>query len=297
MEFDKYMHIERFGTDEVEGIEIGECWVFPKIDGTNASVWMNDDGVMCAGSRNRELTLDNDNAGFLKAMCQHEGVIDFLTSNPHLRLYGEWLVPHSLKTYREDAWRKFYVFDVRNSQGENFPYLAYKDILEAYDIDYIPPIRVIKNGSYDDFIKCLEENTYLIQDGQGAGEGIVIKNYSYRNKYGRQTWAKIVRSEFKDKHIKAMGVPVSDMKPVELQIVDKFVTQALVEKEYEKIKLDNTGWQSSLIPQLLSRVYYELINEEMWHILKDYKNPKIDFKVLNGMCTAKVKRVMGWWIL
>ena len=37
--FVKYQHIERFGTQETEGIENGTCYVFPKIDGTNASLW------------------------------------------------------------------------------------------------------------------------------------------------------------------------------------------------------------------------------------------------------------------
>jgi len=34
MEFRKYQHIERFGTDEVDGIEFGKCYIFYKIDGT-----------------------------------------------------------------------------------------------------------------------------------------------------------------------------------------------------------------------------------------------------------------------
>jgi len=33
MEFKKYQHVERFGTSEVEKIEFGTCYVFPKIDG------------------------------------------------------------------------------------------------------------------------------------------------------------------------------------------------------------------------------------------------------------------------
>ena len=39
MEFVKYPHLERFGNDEVQGIEFGECWIFPKLDGANASIW------------------------------------------------------------------------------------------------------------------------------------------------------------------------------------------------------------------------------------------------------------------
>ena len=57
MQFNEYQHIERFGMPEVEFIEQGKCYIFPKIDGTNASVWMGDDGEIHAGSRHRELTL------------------------------------------------------------------------------------------------------------------------------------------------------------------------------------------------------------------------------------------------
>lgn len=32
MEFRTYQHIERFGMDEVDGIEVGTTYVFPKID-------------------------------------------------------------------------------------------------------------------------------------------------------------------------------------------------------------------------------------------------------------------------
>lgn len=32
MSFIKYQHLERFGNTEVEGIEVGTVYVFPKID-------------------------------------------------------------------------------------------------------------------------------------------------------------------------------------------------------------------------------------------------------------------------
>lgn len=48
MEFRKYQHVERFGTSEVEGIDLGTCYIYPKIDGTNASVWLGEDGTLRA---------------------------------------------------------------------------------------------------------------------------------------------------------------------------------------------------------------------------------------------------------
>jgi hypothetical protein len=159
-------------------------------------------------------------------------------------------------------------------------------------LDYIPPLAKIKNGSYEYFIKALEQNIFLVKDGQGVGEGVVIKNYSYYNKYKRQTWAKIVTSEFKEKHYKTMGCPeikAADM--IEEKIVDDFCTEAFVEKEYAKIINDNNGWSSKFIPQLLGRVFSELVKEEMWNAIKKYKNPKVDFKTLNHLVTNKVKDV------
>lgn len=295
MEFRKYQHIERYGTTEVDGIDCGTAYVFPKIDGTNSQVYLRD-GELCAGSRNRELTLDKDNAGFYAYASGANEILLYMHKHPTHRLFGEWLVPHSLKTYRDNAWRHFYVFDVAvdsdNETGlEYLPYEIYKPLVEECGLDYIAPLKIIRNGRLDDFVKCLEENNFLIKDGEGVGEGIVIKNYDFYNKYGRQTWAKIVTSEFREKHHKEMGAPMAERNLVEDQIVEEFVTSAFVEKEFAKIVEANEGWSSKMIPQLLSRVYHELITEEMWNILKKFRNPAIDFKVLNNRTIAKIKSV------
>lgn len=294
MEFKKYQHIERFGADEVLNIEIGSIFIFPKIDGTNGSVWL-DGGAVQAGSRNRLLSIENDNAGFCKAMLDDLRIEDYLLKHPEHRLYGEWLVPHSLKTYRQDAWRKFYIFDVcidREDTVEYIPYDIYKPMLDEFNLDYIPPIATMKNGNYEAFLKAIDKNIFLIEDGKGVGEGIVIKNYDFYNKYGRQTWAKIVTNEFKEKHSKEMGVPsIQAERMVEEEIVDQFCTEALIEKEYAKIVNEKEGWRSEYIPMLLGTVFHELITEESWNFIKKLKMPTINYKTLNILAIQKVKRV------
>ena len=288
MPFVKCQHIERFGTAETSRIELGECWIFPKVDGTNASVWM-EDGALHAGSRNRELSLDNDNAGFMAWASRNLNILECLSEHPNLRIFGEWLVPHSLKTYRSDAWRRFYVFDVMD--GDSYvPYTEYQPILEAHGVDYIPPICRIVNADYEQLVEQLAKNVFLIEDGKGSGEGIVIKRYDYRNKYGRQTWAKIVTSEFKEKHAKEMGAPLLAEKPIlEIAIADEFVTDALVEKELAKIVLDVGEWSSKLIPRLLDTVFYSIVREDAWEIVKRHKFPTIDFKRLRSFSIMRVK--------
>lgn len=296
MTFKKYQHLERFGTTEVENIESGNCYIFPKIDGTNGSIWKGEDGHPHFGSRNRELSLDNDNAGFMEWGVKQENLLNFFDAYPELRLFGEWLVPHALKTYREDAWRRFYVFDVVQGISEDeyryLPYDEYSKILDEFAIDYILPICTIKNSSYEQLIRQLDKNVFLIEDGKGVGEGIVIKNYDYKNKYGRTTWAKIVTSEFKEKHAKAHGnTEMKGKKMVEEEIAEEFVTRALCEKVYAKIDND-TGFRSKDIPRLLNTVYYDLINEESWNYIKKHKNPTINYSTLNHFVTNKVKQIM-----
>jgi hypothetical protein len=168
-------------------------------------------------------------------------------------------------------------------------YDDYQPLMEEYGIDYIPPIKIVSNASYDDFVWQLQNNVFMIEDGKGAGEGIVIKEYDFVNTRGNTVWAKIVTSEFKEKHTKAMGAPESNKRElVEHDIADMYVTQALCEKVLAKIENDG-GMTSRKIPQLLNTVYYDVVNEEAWHFVKKFRQPTVNFKTLQHFVFAKVK--------
>ena len=321
MTFRKYDHVERFGHDEVQEIDLGTVHVFPKLDGTNASVW-SDDGMLYrvrAASRNRELSLDKDNAGFFK-WCQEESYKRLrliFEEHPNWRLYGEWLVPHTLKTYREDVWNRFWVFDVHD--GEKYiPFEEYHPVLVECGFDVIEPLCTYTNPTEEQLRHEVDTNFYLLNDGAGVGEGIVIKNYKWTNQYGRQPWAKIVRNEFKEENKRAFGVPDKKGKiQVESVIAEEFVTSTLVNKTLAKIEQDCLnfhnfevedqfvsnqmarrraileGERNKIIPQLLERVYYELVNEELWTALKKHKFPVIDFKKLRSFSVLQTKKYAG----
>lgn len=291
--FKKYMHVERFGTDEVQGIEFGEVYIFPKLDGTNGSLWIEDE-ILQSGSRNRQLDIHSDNAGFCNWAYDQKHLKEFFENHPTMRLYGEWLVPHSLKTYKEDAWKRFYVFDVENRAecDKILPYGEYKPMLDKFGIDYIPPICILRNATYDGLLKELDNNHFLIRDGQGVGEGIVLKNYQYQNKFGRTCWAKMITNSFKEKHVKEMGANYKDCKAMtEQQIVDTYVTSHLVDKTVSKIVNENQGWNARYIPQLLNTVFYDLVREDIWDAIKKMKMPTINFKTLNTLSIIKIKQL------
>ena len=284
-EFVKYQHIERWGTDEVEGINIGTCYVFPKLDGTNGCIWLKD-GQLTTASRRNELSLENDNHGFCKWAQEQNNIHEYLSIYPNIHLFGEWLVPHTLKTYNKDAWRRFYVFDIWDNYY--LPYDKFARYLWAYSIDYIPPICIITNPTYEQLIPLLDKATFMIEDGKGTGEGIVIKNYDFRNKYGRQTWAKIVRNEFVAQHGINEPTKMKGRKTAEEDIVNKFFTKQMAEKVLYNITA-GSGWNSKLIPRLLNTTYHDFVNEEVWNWVKEFKNPVVDFKQLQQHIIYRIK--------
>ena len=134
----------------------------------------------------------------------------------------------------------------------------------------------------------MNECNFLMKDG-ALGEGIVIKNYRFVNRFGHKIWAKIVRPIAKT--AVKMHKPITCAE-VEMEIVEKFLTAELVEKEFSKIVNDNGGvFQRKLIPKLLGVVWYTLITEEMFNILRKFRNPKIDFALMNKLAVEKIKEI------
>lgn len=293
-EFKKYAEVERLDKEDCDGILMGVCHIFPKIDGTNASIWFAD-GKIRYGSRNRELEEGGkDNFDFATKYRQLEGkgLSAFFDNYPLLYLFGEYLVPHTLRTYREEAWNKFYVFDVYDTVSASYlPFENYVQILDKYEISYVPLIMTINNPTEEQLKNLVQSNSYLIKDGKGVGEGIVIKHYGWENKFGHHVFGKMVRNEFKEQNQHAFykkGQLNEGAKQTELEIAAKYVTEGRVEKIISKMK-SSLPWTDKRIPELLGHVYHEIVVEEMWEIVKEFHQPTINFKRLNQAVIQKIK--------
>lgn len=58
-QYKSYTHVLRIDKDEVQGILCGDVIVMPKLDGTNACLFMKD-GTVHAGSRTREINMNKE---------------------------------------------------------------------------------------------------------------------------------------------------------------------------------------------------------------------------------------------
>lgn len=297
MDFFKYMHVERLNedNDEVEGILNGDVYVYTKLDGSCCSIYLDNKNNVRAASRNRVLSIDNDNHGCCKYVSENPKFENYIRKHPNHILYGEWLVPHTIKTYRADAWNKIYIFDVvevinANQENPVFRYLTYeeyKPLLEEFNIEYIPLIVKLHNPTPQELYDVAECKGFL-QDEAHCAEGIVIKRYDFKNKYNRTVWAKFVRKIFKIKKYIKKDIN-TDI--IEQEIVNKFATSEFIEKEYQKIVNEKDGWNNKYIPMLLGTIWHTFITENAWAIVNKYKNPTIDFKLLNKLVVDKIKEV------
>lgn len=305
MEFHKYQHIVKLGFDEADGILNGTVSLFYKIDGTNSQVFLKDDGTLGFGSRTREITPEDDNADFALSMTQNKelynGLLVVLKEHPNYTIYGEWLVPHTLKSYVHDAWKKFYVFDILDEDtGAYLPYPQYVKLLENCPQCRIIPIMCEMENPTEDQIKAELQQTGAFLCAAGLGEGIVIKNYNFINKYGRRTWAKMLTEDFLDKkkNLRSFNKGVKDgtiQNATEHAIIDKYLTDEHIAKEYSKVceKYGEAIMDRKHTFELLNRVFFEFWSDNWEIILNKMHLPTVNFKALKTICDTRVKEVVA----
>lgn len=303
MKFKPYQHVQRMGVDEVDGILDGNVVIQPKIDGTNASIWLDENGTLGFGNRRRKLTLEKDNAGFMtfftSEMAQGDAakLQEYLEDNPDYTIYGEWLVQHVVH-YKDNVYHQLFIFDVYDNANERYLNIEeYQDDLQELGMSYVVVIPAIYKGKATNemIVKLAKDNHYLLEKDQ-VGEGVVVKRYDFVNRYGRTTWGKYVLADFKkrkhdghDHYQDVDGIGNSYAEPIA-----KFITPAFVEKEFIKFKerLDHP-FSGKDIPALLGTVYHEFVSEETWHFLKELgKSPVVNFGTVQRESYKQIKRCL-----
>mgnify|MGYP002567707109 CR=1 FL=1 len=302
--FVKYLHLERLDNPNVEGILHGTCRIEPKIDGTNSSVWIDNEGIHC-GSRTRELNEEKDNAFFYSWMLSDNEepklIRSLLNDHPWLRLYGEWTGLNSfvgsIKDYNPEAKAHLYIFDVANLNNDLVSKEAWEPILVDYGLEpwIVPTLATIENPSIEDIEKIADNNIFLLDNANHAGEGVVIKNEKFRNYRGEYAIAKFVIDEYKQnkKRSKAVRAPGN----VEQEIVERWVTDSELSKSVNKVltlmnaeKFDNTNAQ--MVGRFIGMCWNDLI-ECAGEWVKKMKNPVVDFSALKGLCQQKARKYVG----
>lgn len=152
VEFIKFPKIPRLNREIV---------ITEKIDGTNAQIYISEDGGFYVASRNRWITPDNDNAGFAKWAYENKDDLMQLGTGRH---YGEWWGQNIQRNYGLTE-KRFSLFNVAE-WGEERP-----NCCHVVPILYTGPFTT---EAIEDTMENLRRTGSIAAEGYMNPEGIVV---------------------------------------------------------------------------------------------------------------------------
>lgn len=192
----KYHDIERFKANFIDGFRVGDHVVIQeKIDGANCAIRYDaETNTVVAQSRKNILDTSNTLRGFYEwaRLLDVDKVRKVLGDN--LILFGEWLVPHSVK-YPEDKYNKAYFYDVYDIEKQEYhAQFSVQKTIGMLGLNYVP---VFYDGEFTSMDDCLALVGKTEMGGE-FGEGIVIKNQTRLNDPNTRLpyYVKIVGEQF-----------------------------------------------------------------------------------------------------
>lgn len=269
----KYKDIERLKDKYAPAFKAGEhITITEKIDGANASIVVNEDGTLTACSRRNELDQNNTLQGFYDFVQTLDASIVSAALTSRYILFGEWLVKHTIR-YPEDKMKQFYVFDVYDTETEQYmPWDFTKQIAEFIGLKTVP---LFYDGPFISWEHIYSFVGKTEMGGEPTGEGVVIKSQDrLDNKFsGTPEYVKIVAKEFSEVH---QSKPQKDIDPAKVaarqaaeDLAATIVTARRVEKSIQKLVEDGIvpeDWDEKslgVIAKHLPRaVYNDCVKEE-----------------------------------
>lgn len=267
----KYHDVVRLGHKSTLGVlkEGDNIVIQEKLDGANAS-FRRIGNELFSFSRNNPLSEENTLGGFyefVKNLDIHigEGLI----------LFGEWLNPHKVK-YPEHA-KTFWLYDIYDTVAEKYlPFDTVKVVAETLGLNLVP---VFYEGEYQSFehLQSFVGKTEL--GGKlgdiDTGEGIVVKNVDYTDRFGNQIFVKLVTDAFREVQKQKAPKDPKIAQTAEQRFVDATVTEARVEKFLHKFvdegildELYGVEDMGTILKNMNVRIKEDILKEEAENFLE-----------------------------
>lgn len=167
MEFKPFPKIPRLSRDVI---------VTEKIDGTNASIFISEDGHFLTGSRNRWITPEDDNFGFSRWAHDHKDELLRLGPGHH---FGEWWGSGIQRGYGlQKGEKRFSLFNLSRWSGDTLPgCVSLVPVLFEDNFDFLfESLPIVMN--------TLRVNGSMAAPGFMQPEGVVVfhiaGNYAFK---------------------------------------------------------------------------------------------------------------------
>ena len=294
-EIKKFTKVQRYGkSDTLDVLKQGDIIsITEKIDGANASFRIdetNDLGISCY-SRNNPLNEHDTLSGF------YNWVVDNILPikeqlNPNYIYFGEWLVKHKV-VYKEEYYKNFYLFSIYDIDKEEY----IDELLMRKEANRLK-LKTVECFYYGEFRDYEHLKTFIGKSNMteiaNTGEGIVVKNVSYRDRFGKQMFVKLVTDKFAEvQKQKKPKNPCDEVVILTKQVVTKPRIEKILFKliDESKIKQDYTIEDMGAILKLLTPIVYEDVMEEESEMFINYEKEKVK-RTIGKVVPAIVKEVL-----
>lgn len=296
MEQKKYQDITRLGHKSTLGV-LGEgdhIIIQEKIDGANAS-FRRDGDLIRAYSRNNELSLSNNLGGF----WQWTQTLDVNQLVEGAIYFGEFTNPHKVK-YPEHL-KQFFLFDIYDTDTER--YIAFKFVeseAKRLNLNLVPVFYEGEYKGFDHLMSFVGQTKLggVMGDIEG-GEGIVVKNVDYTDRFGNQKFVKLVTDKFREvQSQKAPKDPKIELTQEQV-FVDQTVTEARVEKFLHKFvdegildEIYGIEDMGTILKHMNPRIKEDILKEERDLLAEVYDEKQLS-KAVGRTVANTVKRILA----
>lgn len=274
---------------------------YTKLHGTNASILFTDESTF-AQSKNRTLSIGDDNAGFAGFVAENAEAIEvikneLLAKHPQLRLpfeiCGEWAGAGIQKNVAITGLPKFFaIFGIANVvDSEKLDFIKFDEEIKDNSVGIYNISQFGKWTAVIDPENPAEVQNYLVETSlqvekecpagrffgvSGIGEGIV---WSPVHNPDRHLWFKVKG----EKHSVSKVKTLVSVDPEKMKGISEFVDYAVTENRMNQGIQETGEVQNSNIPQFLKWMNADILKEES-DVLKA---SNLEFKDVVKACNAK----------
>jgi hypothetical protein len=216
-----------------------------------------------------------------------------------LILFGEWTNKH--KVHYPEHEKQFFLYDVYNTKTGRYLPFEYVDLCAfVFELNLVP---VFYQGEYQSFehLKSFVGKTALggrLGDEE-TGEGIVVKNVDFIDRYGRQMFVKLVTEKFAEIQKQKLPKDPKIEQTQEQVFVAQVVTEARVEKFLYKfvdegILDEHFGIEDMgiILKNMNPRIKEDILKEEADMLPPEYDEKQLS-KAVSRVVVNKVKKILA----
>lgn len=282
----RYTDIIRYGKPKTQGViqEGDMISITEKIDGANASFTRDLDNILGVSCYSRKLLLTEENTlrgfyGWVK-----DNIVPIKDKlNPNYRYIGEWLVSHKIQ-YKEESYYRFYMFSIWDEETEE--YLSDDIVISEAERLGLKTVEYFYRG---EFISYEHMSSFIgksnITKDPNMGEGIVVKNVNYKDRYGKQCFVKLVSERFAE--VQKQRLPKNpNITSKEVELIKSILTKPRVDKLMHKLVDEGLLTKEEFCVESMGKLLKLLGNRVIEDMLKEENDVlnNIEDKILRKQC-------------